>query len=197
MTPTVPVPDSGAGGFEPGAEVRVRQLDDRDWEVLAGFVYRTPSTSISVPTGLRTDFASVPRVFAWLLPRYGRYTLSAILHDHLWQDLAPAGVVTMRDADRIFRDALASQGVSILRRWLMWTAVRYAALVRPNGREDWLSDAPAIALVTVLAAPVVLPPALVVGVGLAAFYLADLLVWTSAQVLGRARAPRPRLSWRL
>ena len=188
---------SGAGGFDPGAEVRVRQLGDRDWEVLAGFTYRTPGATISVPAGLRTDFASVPRVFAWLLPRYGRYTLSAILHDHLWQDLAPDGVVTIRDADRIFRDALASQGVPILTRWLMWTAVRWASLVWPGGRQGWLGDAPAVALVTVLAAPVVLPPAFVVTVALAVFHLAELLVWVPAQLIGRVRAPRPRISWRL
>lgn len=194
---TEALPDSAAGGFDPAAEVRVRQLDDRDWEVLTGFVYRTPDASISVPAGLRTDFASVPRVFAWLLPRYGRYTLSAILHDHLWQDLAPAGVVTMRDADRIFRDALAAQGVSILRRWLMWTAVRYAALLRSGGRRDWIRDAPAVLLVTVVAAPLVLPPALVVTVGLAVFFLAEFVVWVPAQLLGRVRAPRPRITWRL
>ncbi len=185
-------------GFDPDAEVRVRQLDEVDWEVLQAFSYRTPSRSYTVPVGQRTDFASVPRVFVWLLPRYGRYTLSAILHDHLWRDLVPTGELTYRDADRLFRQALGSQAVPVLRRWLMWTAVRWGALVKPGGRSGWLGDAPLVVLVSLLAAPVVLPPAAVVLVALVVFYLAELVVWLPARLAGRSSrsVPRPVPSWR-
>ena len=190
---------STVNGFEPGAEVRVRQVDDRDWEVLRSFGYRAGDREFRVPEGMRTDFASVPRVFVWLLPRYGRYTLSAILHDHLWQDLVPAGELSYREADRTFRHALGTQQVPVLRRWLMWSAVRYGALVKPGGRAGWWRDAPAVALTTVLAAPVVLPPAAVVLVGLGLFSLAEGAVWVVGRLIGRPaeQVPRPRPSWRL
>ena len=184
-------------GFDPDAEVRVKQLDDVEWEVLQAFTYRTPDRPYTVPVGRRTDFASVPRVFVWLLPRYGRYTLSAILHDHLWRDLVAAGELTYQDADRLFRQALGSQAVPVLRRWLMWAAVRWAALRKPGGTEGWLRDAPLVILVSLLAAPVVLPPAAVVFVALAVFYVAELLVWLLARLLRRSPrdVPRPVLSW--
>ncbi|MDQ1636516.1 MAG: hypothetical protein QOJ32_3325 [Frankiaceae bacterium] len=184
-------------GFDPDAEVRVRQLNDVEWEVLHAFTYRDTSGAYNVPVGQRTDFASVPRVFIWLLPRYGRYTLSAILHDHLWRDLVAAGELTYRDADRLFRQALGSQAVPVLRRWLMWAAVRWAALRKPGGTVGWLRDAPLVLLVSLLAAPVVLPPAAVVFVALAVFYLAELVVWMSGRLVRRSSrdVPRPVLSW--
>jgi hypothetical protein len=36
-----------------------------------------------IPAGEETDFASVPSPFVWFIPRYGRYTKAAILHDGL------------------------------------------------------------------------------------------------------------------
>lgn len=186
-------------GFDPGSEVLVREVDDRDWEVRQAFTYRDAERVIVVPVGTRTDFASVPRVFAWLLPRYGRYTLSAILHDHLWRDLVPAGELTYREADRTFREALGAQQVPVLRRWLMWSAVRYGALVKPGGTAGWWRDAPAVALTTVLAAPVVLPPAAGVLVALGVFTAVEAVVWAVGRLLGRPErvVPRPRPSWRL
>jgi hypothetical protein len=176
--------------------VLVRELDDREWEVLQPFTYRAVEREYEVPQGQLTDFASVPRVFVWLIPRYGRYTLSAILHDHLWRELVPAGVLSYRDADRTFREALGSQQVPVLKRWLMWAGVRYGALVKPGGLAGWWRDLPAVLLVTVLAAPVVLPPAAVILAALGVFTVAEAAVWVVGRALGRP-LPRPRVSWRL
>jgi hypothetical protein len=41
----------------------------------------------------------------WFLPRYGRYTKAAILHDHQWRDLATNGEISWVDADALFRRA--------------------------------------------------------------------------------------------
>jgi hypothetical protein len=41
-------------------------------------------TSVSVPEGFVTDFASVPRIFWSVLPRDGVYTYAAVLHDYLY-----------------------------------------------------------------------------------------------------------------
>ena len=74
-----------------------------------------------------TDLASVPGILLWFVPRYGQHTLPALLHDQLVDhDLADR----REKADRIFRDAMGEQGVRFLRRWLMWTAVSLATMVR-------------------------------------------------------------------
>jgi hypothetical protein len=80
-----------AGGFSNNAAVVVKQLNDTDWEVREGFTYQGQHDVFEVKIGDQTDFASVPRVFVWFLPRYGAYTLAAVLHDHLWRDLASNG----------------------------------------------------------------------------------------------------------
>ena len=72
-------------GFGRTSRVVVEQLDDTNWQTHEELVYAGNEQSFAVPAGSDTDFASVPRIFVWLLPRYGRYTKAAILHDHLWR----------------------------------------------------------------------------------------------------------------
>ncbi|HEY5988130.1 MAG TPA: DUF1353 domain-containing protein [Streptosporangiaceae bacterium] len=78
-----------------------------------------------VPVGERTDFASVPRVFVCFLPRYGRYTKAAILHDYLWSVKISVGDISRLNAGGIFRQAMRDLGVPFLRRWIMRAAVRW------------------------------------------------------------------------
>ena len=67
-----------------------------------------------------------------------------------------------RDADGIFRRSMRELGVPVVRRWMMWTGVRWGALANPRGRRGWVLSAPAVLAVSVLAAPVVVPPGLVI-----------------------------------
>ncbi len=142
--------------------VTVRREDDTTWTVVEPLVYRGRSQTFVVPRGFDTDFASVPRVVVWLIPRFGRYTLPAILHDWLVSEGLRQRLVTPRDADGIFRRSMRELGVPVVRRWLMWTGVRWGALVDPRRRRGWLLSAPAVLVVSVLAAPVVVPPGLAV-----------------------------------
>ena len=169
----------------------VEQVGDRDWEVAKPLIYRGQTDEFTVPAGMPTDFASVPRVFVWFLPRYGRYTKAAILHDYLWRYRVgdPSQPVTRRDADGLFRRVMRELGVPFLRRWIMWTAVRWAALTKRDGREGWIRDAPQVLLVTVVASPFVIPPAIVVLVGLALFYVLEMLCvlpLKAGRAIGRA-----------
>lgn len=156
----------------------VRQIGDRDWEVAKALTYRGIDEEFVVPAGMETDFASVPRAFVWFLPRYGRYTKAAILHDYLWRFRVGSQTepVSRRDADGLFRRVMRELDVPFLRRWIMWAAVRWAALTKRDGRRGWLRDAPQVFLVTAVALPFVLPPALVVLVGLGAFFVLELLL---------------------
>ncbi len=180
-------------GFEGESKVVVEQVDDTNWVTREELRYRGNDQEFVVPSGTATDFASVPRVFVWLLPRYGRYTKAAILHDHLWRNLAADGSISWVDADALFRRAMRDLGVPFLRRWLMWAAVRWAALLKPGGRSGWWREAWRVVLLTAVAAPIVVPPAAAVVVALAMFYVVEWVLYVFLEVhkLARRRLGRP------
>jgi hypothetical protein len=158
------------------ASLTVRRVSDQLWEVVEPLVYRGRRDTFVVPAGFCTDFASVPRVVVWLFPRFGRYTLAAVLHDWLTTEGLRTGVVSSRDADGLFRRVMAEQQVPPVRRWLMWAGVRWGALVTPMRRPGWTRDAPRVLALSVLAAPIVVPPALVIAAALAAYTAVESVV---------------------
>ena len=161
--------------FVPGT-LTVRRVDASTWALVDELVYQGRWERFVVPAGFRTDFASVPRPVTWLVPRFGAYTLAAILHDWLVTEGIRSGTVTARQADGIFRRVMRESGVPVLRRWLMWAGVRWGALTDPDRRPGWLVSAPGVLVVSVLAAPVVLPPAVVILPGLVVYAVAEGLV---------------------
>ncbi len=165
--------------FEPGS-LTVRRVDANTWSVVDPLVYRGREERFVVPAGFRTDFATVPRLVAWLVPRFGTFTLAAILHDWLCSEGIRSGAVTSRQADGIFRRVMRESGVPVLRRWLMWAGVRWGALTSDLRRPGWAASAPGVLAVSVLAAPLVVPPAVVIAPGLLVFALAERLVGIAA-----------------
>jgi Protein of unknown function (DUF1353) len=161
--------------FAPGS-LTVRRVDAERWELVDELVYLGSWERFVVPAGFRTDFATVPRVVSWLVPRFGAYTLAAILHDWLITDGLRAEVVTSRQADGIFRRVMRESGVPVLRRWLMWAGVRWGALTDELRRSGWLFSAPGVLAISVLAAPLVVPPAIVIAPGLLVYGAAEWLV---------------------
>jgi len=84
-----------------------------------------PPESIVVPTDTtgKTDLASVPPVFWWLVASYGNHTRAVLLHDALYANgEAP---VPRRTADRLLLSALreSPDKAGPFRHWLMWAAV--------------------------------------------------------------------------
>jgi hypothetical protein len=154
----------------------VRRASDQLWEVLEPIVYHGRRDTFVVPAGFLTDFASVPRVVVWLIPRFGRYTPAAVLHDWLVTTGLTTGVVSSRDADGLFRRVLRELGVPPVRRWLMWVGVRWGALVSPLRRPGWWPDAPRVLALSVLAAPLVVPPAAVIAGALAVYAVVETAV---------------------
>ena len=161
--------------FEAGS-LTVRRVDANTWSVVDPLVYRGRDERFVVPAGFRTDFATVPRLVVWLVPRFGAYTLAAILHDWLCSDGIRSGAVTSREADGIFRRVMRESGVPVLRRWLMWAGVRWGALTSELRRPGWLFSAPGVIAISLLAAPLVVPPAVVIAPGLLLFALAERLI---------------------
>lgn len=188
------------------AKVVVEQADDTNWILREALDYGGERESFHVPVGQGTDFASVPRVFVWFLPRYGRYTKAAILHDYLWRELACKGRLSYVDADGLFHRAMRELGVPFLQRWILWGAVRWGALVKRGGRQRWLGQAPKLLAVTAVALPIVLPPAIAVAAALVVFNVLEALVWVPLKLVEkvkRARGERakvanpPDITWKV
>ncbi len=188
--------------FEPGS-LTVSRVDAETWALVDDLVYRGRRDRFVVPAGFRTDFASVPRVVTWLVPRFGAYTLAAILHDWLCSEGIRSGAVTSRDADGIFRRVMRESGVPVLRRWLMWAGVRWGALTDDERRPGWLISAPGVLAISLLAAPLVVPPGLLIVPGLLVYAAAERLVSRFApgrterlvllsMTAGRTAPPDPR-----
>ena len=177
------------------SEVRVTQLDaphydSKFWRLDRALLYRGATGEVfEVPADFNTDFASVPRVFAWFLPRYGRYTKAAILHDWLWEQ-AKVGEVSWRDADGLFRRAMRELRVPFLRRWIMWTGVRWASLrhLADGGGKEWWKDSPAVLGFTVVGLPLVAPPAVLIIGSLAVFYAYEAITFAGLCVGRRTAA---------
>jgi hypothetical protein len=194
-------------GFSDKCRVVVEQVDDENWKVREAFSYTGDEDTFTVYDGMATDFASVPRVFVWLLPRYGRYTKAAIVPDLLWREYAVHGKIDWIDADGLFRLALRELEVPFLRRWMMWAAVRWAALVKPGGLKGWWRESWRVLLVSAVALPVVLPPALLVLAALGVFFLLEALLWVPlrlAEMIKRSQGEkhpkqvnRPTFDWKL
>lgn len=133
--------------------VRAEQVDDTVWRLLAPLVYLGRYGFYAVPLGYLTDFASVPRLLWWAFPQSGRWNPAAIVHDWLITDGLEKGSVriTSPQVDAEFRRVLRACDVGLIQRWLMWTAVRWAALLNPARRPGWLSTLPLLLLVSATA----------------------------------------------
>jgi hypothetical protein len=176
--------------FRLDSNVDVQQVDDREWRLLSELRYEGKSQSFIVPVGTSTDFASVPRAFVWFLPRYGRYTKAAILHDHLWRAAVPAGELTLPDADGIFRRAMRELKVPFLRRWLMWAAVRLGALTKPGGRRAWLRESWQVLPLMLFALPLVVLPGALILVALGLLFVVEYIVYLPLRLIRRIQQGR-------
>jgi hypothetical protein len=180
-------------------EVVVRELPDADgsdWQLVEPLSYAGRDETFVVPAGFTTDFASVPQALTWLVPRYGRYTKAAILHDYLW-GRCREGMFAWADADGIFRRTMRELDVPFLRRWLMWGAVRLAGIVTRAPSTLWtqgVSSLLALVVVTVLGVAYLAAPVVVVAAFTAVFAVAEALVWAVLWLVARARPSRKQVN---
>lgn len=108
--------------------------DGATWVILSDFGYDVGTEGsgdrITVRVGFQTDFASIPRIFWVVLPRWGRYGNAAVVHDWLyWTQERPRAA-----ADAIFHEGMGVLGVRRVTRWVIYTAVRVF------GRFAWIRN---------------------------------------------------------
>lgn len=149
-------------------------LTAETWKLHDPLVYEGATDRFVVPAGYVTDFATVPRIAVWLVPKFGLYTRAAILHDYLITDAQADGRISSRDTDGLFRRAMRELGVPPVRRWLMWTGVRWGALFNRRRRAGWLASAPLVLLLTIPAL-IFAPAMIVVAVSLFPYGLAEFI----------------------
>ena len=177
-----------------GGSVEVREQSDppdgRRWMLLAPLTYHGKDEVFEVQAGFTTDFASVPFFLTWLVPRYGRFTKAAILHDHLWKECRD-GRFEWADADGILRRAMRELNVPFLRRWFMWGAVRLASIFGHHDysslRKQGAATNLALAAVTCFGVAFAVVPSLVVIAFLAVFWLAEGVAWVLLKLLTALR----------
>lgn len=138
-----------------------------------GIGYRGARDRWDIPAGFRTDLASVPQVFQWLVDDRGAHTLAAVLHDwlcylireHRAGRIVPGHpgygqpVPTQSEADGVFRRVMREEDVDLPTRWLAWAAVRLGQGMRDATARDWWHLA-AVLPGGLLVAALTLPPAL-------------------------------------
>jgi hypothetical protein len=115
------------------------------WVLEAPYVYDDGETRLTVPAGFRFDLASVPRLFWPLVAPFELSIAAPLLHDFLYRYAGdppppatkPSRRYTRRDADRLFREAMAAEGVAAWRRYGAFAAARLF------GGSSWGRAAPA------------------------------------------------------
>ncbi len=130
----------------PGGGVWLSDLDVRDLtghesrsdrpavELLARLGYQPAGPAafaIWCPVGFRCDAASIPRVLWGVYPAWARSNRAAVLHDYAYC----VQFCSRERADALFREALRACGVSSVRSWIMWRAVRMGGGAYWNARK--------------------------------------------------------------
>lgn len=66
----------------------IPQANGTEFQLWEEVIYTgTQGDSWTIPEGFRTDFATIPAVVSWAIPKLGAYTLAAIVHDLLCEGL--------------------------------------------------------------------------------------------------------------
>lgn len=144
-----------------------------EWRTTQPLEFDGYNDEFTVNPGFATDLVSVPTVFSWFIPRAGRYARAAVLHDYLWRNPEK---INRRDADTRFRRQMELDGVSLLRRWMMWAVVRAISIGSGRGGPGWRKDAVGVALLLVLALLIVAVPAIAILLSSFVFWIVESLV---------------------
>lgn len=190
---TASPPDRGP--YDIRAEtLAVEQHSDHLWRLTQDFHYVGKTQRFTIGAGFLTDFASVPQPLWWLVPRSGRYTKAAVVHDALVIE-ARRGHMSRCDADGIFRRILRELQVPFLRRWLLWGGVRLGGRFFLDAGCGVRAYAQA-ALVSVFTIALGLFAFVVLGLLLAVFWLLEWAMYWLWRALGvDATRPSRILIW--
>lgn len=102
---------------------------ERQFEYAVGSL-ENPTDIIKVPVGYETDFVSIP---GWtrMFINHTHRAKAAVIHDRLLSEIdAGEGRYTVKEADRILREALGVLGANVVERNLYYRAVRIYSMMK-------------------------------------------------------------------
>ena len=114
--------------FEGDLNVKLRKhpVDGKWFKLIDSFTYYSKAGQIWViPSGINTDFASIPRGLRWLIPRVGDHGMAAVMHD--W--LCEFKILPRKEADKLFLEGMKTSGVNWWKRRTMYFGVRAYSMV--------------------------------------------------------------------
>lgn len=122
-------------GFQSPLDLRAHAPGE--WVVLRPLTFRAADgRAFTVPRGFVTDLASIPRLLRPALDQNGANRRAAVLHDFLYI----AQPVERDEADELFDEAMALDGVGWLKRTAMYAGVRLGGWLYWNQRADGEPD---------------------------------------------------------
>lgn len=107
----------------------VVRVEGKRYTLTRHFRYQTRNGKVTVPAGFKTDFASVPRVFRFIVTGHDLTRKAAVIHDYLYQ----SGLGRRKTADKIFLMAMDESGVPAWKRYAMYYAVRVGGWISWGG----------------------------------------------------------------
>ena len=101
--------------------LRVESYPGGKWLLVEALCYRSKSGElVTVPSGVVTDLASIPKPFRLFFSVNGSHRKAAVLHDDQYKIKSR----TRLECDQLFLEAMESCGVNWLKRWSMYLGVR-------------------------------------------------------------------------
>ena len=119
------------------AILRDRRREGRRIAILVDdWLYCYPKTLdvFLVPRGYVTDFASIPSAAQLIINPFGDHVEASVIHDWLY---AVGESQSRIEADQIFRFAMKEQGVNLLKRNIMYRAVRLGGSTAFGRDSEW------------------------------------------------------------
>jgi hypothetical protein len=116
---------TGERARDPQGGLFVYRFKDPMWALLKPISWRpnkpdSKISSVDVPTGFVTDFASIPRAFYSLLRPDGEYTYPAVLHDYLYWTQQRS----REESDNVFQLAMMDFQIGVVTVQTIYKAVR-------------------------------------------------------------------------
>jgi len=100
------------------------EKDGTHWQLEKDFQYYTQlfgdRVYITVPTGFRTDFASIPKIFHSFIKDKDKYNKASVVHDWLYHSKQ----FDRKTADKIFLEAMTVLNIHPIKRYIFYWAVR-------------------------------------------------------------------------
>jgi hypothetical protein len=101
----------------------------RDLEVWVHLFKR--KIELTIPADFRSDFASIPQMFQWLIPKLGKWNKAAVVHDWFYKYPRLENErgefitnLTRKQVDDLFYQIMKGSGVSWWKRHAIYRAVR-------------------------------------------------------------------------